>query len=69
MPGDVDLEHVIGFRMLEEDAIDFVRIKLALLERRIRRRVRQREDDALVLLRRQLGMRGDEQEVDAGQHD
>jgi hypothetical protein len=60
LPRHVDLKDVIGLRMLEEDPIDLVRIELALLERRIRRRIRQRENDALILLRRELGMSGDE---------
>ena len=50
-------------------SIDLPRIKLALLQRRIRRRDRLRDDDALVLLRRQLGLGAGEQEIDAAQHD
>ena len=69
LPRHVDLKDVVGLGMLEEDPVDLVRIELALLERRIRRRIRQREDDALILLRRELGMGGDEQEIDAREHD
>ena len=69
LPGHVDLEHVLGFRMLDEDFVDLARIKLALLQRRVRRRDRLRQDDALIFLRRELGMRGDEQKIDAAEHD
>ena len=69
LPGHVDLEHVLGFRMVEEGLVDLARIKLALPQRRVRRRDRLRQDDALILLRRELGMRGDEQKIDAAEHD
>jgi hypothetical protein len=53
----VDLKHLVGFRMALERLVRGVRVELALLQRRVRRRGRQRQHDALVLAGREFGGR------------
>jgi hypothetical protein len=47
---------MLGFRMLNEFFINLVGINQALTERGIGRCRRQRNDDALIFLRRQLAV-------------
>ena len=54
--------------MRGKQPVHLARIKLALLQRRVRRGDRLGNDDTLVLLRSELGLGGDEQEIDAAQH-
>ena len=67
--GRVDLQHLVGFRMAPEDLVRSVRIEFALLQRRVRRRGRQRQDNALVLAGREFGGRILHKPVDAAQHE
>ena len=52
-----DLEDVLGLGERLEDVVDLLGEELRLVERRVRRRLDDAEDDALVLLRRQLLLR------------
>jgi len=69
LAGHVELEDMIHLRIGGEGLIDLPGVELPLLERGVRGRGRQRDHDALILLRRQFGLRPGIEEIDAGQHD
>src|SRR5882762_10378474 len=58
LPRNVELEHVVGLRVLHESLVHDARVELPLLQRRIGRGLRSADDDALVLGRRELGLGG-----------
>ena len=64
---DVELEHVVGLRVLDEGVVDLARVELALLQRRVRRGLGGHDEHALVFRRSELLLRCRPQKVNSAQ--
>src|ERR1700704_4933389 len=67
LPRNVELEHVVGLRVLHESLVHNARVQLPLLQRRVGRGLRSADDDALVLGRREFGLCRGVEEIDASE--
>ena len=66
--GAVDDEAGVGLRERLEDAVHLLAIGVGIIEVGVLRRLAEREDDALVLFRRQLGADMGVEEIEAAEH-